>query len=136
MPDSFDFFRLFIHPWNHQETVINEMVELAVDLQAEYLKELGQQRPNDAQLHEDLEHIMKTVPGNETSEAKADRVAAEQRVMCAALAHGERIGHGDLLTFQKVRQARLLRVSSVSAIGRLDYLGLFRLGLFHLVADD
>ena len=41
--------------------------------------------------------------------------------------------HGDLLTFQKMRQARLLRVSSVSAVDRLDFLGLFRLGLFHLV---
>ena len=40
---------------------------------------------------------------------------------------------GDLLTFQKMRQASLAKVSSVSAVGRLEFLGPFRLGLFHLV---
>ena len=68
------------------------MVQLAVDLQAEFLDALKLQRPNDVQLHEDLSHIRRPVPGNETPEEKEDRVAAEHRVMCAALEHGERIG--------------------------------------------
>ena len=36
------------------------------------------------------------------------------------------------MTFQKMNQARLLRASSVRAIDRLSYLGLFRIELFHM----
>ena len=36
------------------------------------------------------------------------------------------------LTFQKMNQVRLLRASCVRAIDRLDYLGIFRVQLFHL----
>ena len=108
------------------------MVQLAVTLQDEVLDTLKSQRPNDVQLHEDLDLIRKKVPGNESSEDKALRLQAEQRVKCVVQDHGEWIGHGDLLTFQKVRQARLARVGSVSAVGRLEFLGPFRLGLFHL----
>lgn len=79
-------------PHYKQETKVDEMVQLAVDLQDEFLNALKMQRPNDCQLHEDLKRIRMPVPGNETPEEKEDRVAAEQRVMCAALEHGERIG--------------------------------------------
>ena len=109
------------------------MVQLVVNLQDEFLSQLETQQPNNVQLHEDLLLIRQPVPGNETPEDKALRISAEQRVMCVVKEHGERISHGDLLTFQKFRQAMLLRVSSVSAVGRLEYLGTFRLGLFHLV---
>ena len=44
--------------------------------------------------------------------------------------------HGDLLTFLKMRHACLSRVSSVTAVGRLEFLGPFRLGLFHLVTCE
>ncbi len=79
-------------PHYKQETKVDEMVQLAVDLQDEFLNALKMQRPNDCQLHEDLVRIRMPVPGNETPEEKEERVAAEQRVMCAALEHGERIG--------------------------------------------
>ena len=36
------------------------------------------------------------------------------------------------LTFQKMNQARLLRASCVRAIDRLDFMGIFRVQLFHL----
>ena len=111
------------------------MVQLAVNLQDEFLNQLEKQQPNNVQLHEDLLLIRRPVPGNETPEDKALRILAEQRVMCAVKEHGEKISHGDLLTFQKFRQARLLRASSVSAVARLEYLGVFRLGLFHLVGS-
>ena len=69
------------------------MVQLAVTLQDEVLDTLKLQRPNDYQLHEDLELIRKTVPKNESPEDKEKRVRAEQRVKCVVLDHGERIGH-------------------------------------------
>ena len=72
------------------------MVQLAVTLQDEVLDTLKLQRPNAYQLHEDLDLIRKKVPRNESPEDKEKRVAAEQRVKCAVLDHGERIGHGDL----------------------------------------
>ena len=53
------------------------MVQLAVTLQDEVLDTLKSQRPNDVQLHEDLDLIRKKVPGNESSEDKELRLQAE-----------------------------------------------------------
>ena len=38
-------------------------------------------------------------------------------------------------TFQKVNTAKLKRAISVTAIDRLEFLGLFRLELFHMVGN-
>ena len=67
------------------------MVQLAVNLQDEFLNQLEKQQPNNVQLHEDLLLIRQPVPGNETPEDKALRILAEQRVMCAVKEHGEEI---------------------------------------------
>ena len=132
------------------------MVDLCVDLQDQMLDMLEEQHPDDDQFSLDLKHIRKAVPPNEGPQAKVDREQAEHRVKLFVLQHGERIGHGDLLTFQKVRRpficnfiiitliaisfkvntARLMRAVSVRAIDRLEYLGLFRLQLFHLVCHS
>ena len=37
------------------------------------------------------------------------------------------------MTFQKIRQAFMMRADEVSALDRLDFLGIFRLQLFHMV---
>ena len=116
-----------------QETKIEEMVQLAVNLQKEFLLQLQKQQPNNIQLHEDIALICRPVPGNESPEEKQVRISAEQRVKCVVQEHGERIFHGDLLSFQKMRTAKNLRMCSVSAVARLEYLGICRLGLFHLV---
>ena len=75
-----------------QETKQDEMTQLAVTLQDEVLDTLLLQRPNDHQLHADLALIRKAVPGDESPEDKEIRVRAEQRVKCAVLDSGERIG--------------------------------------------
>lgn len=75
-----------------QETKQDEMIQLAVTLQDEVLDTLLLHRPNDHQLHADLALIRKPAPGNESHEEKEVRVQAEQRVKCAVLDSGERVG--------------------------------------------
>ena len=75
-----------------QETKQDEMIQLAVTLQDEVLDTLLLHHPNDHQLHADLALIRKPAPGNESHEDKKVRVEAEQRVKCAVLDSGERIG--------------------------------------------
>ena len=59
----------------------------------------------------------------EESEAALERrTAAEERVRQVLYASGERITHGDLLTFQKLGQARALRAGGVRAVDRLSEL--------------
>ena len=109
------------------------MVSLCEDLQNEFLDLLQSHNPDSEEFKEDLLHIRREVPANETPGAKEQRLEAEQRVKLVVLQHGERIGHGDLLTYQKINTAKLMRSQSVRAIDRLEYLGLFRLQLFHWV---
>ena len=78
-----------------QETVINEMIKMAFDLQRETLDSLVSSRPGDLQFAEDLNKIYEDVDEEETEEERRLRVAAEDRVMLVVQEHGERIGHGD-----------------------------------------
>ena len=78
------------------------MVDLCVDLQDQMLDMLEEQNPENEEFSLDLKHIRTAVPPNEEQQAKVDREQAEHRVKLFVLQHGERIGHGDLLTFQKV----------------------------------
>ena len=78
------------------------MVDLCVDLQDQMLDMLEEQNPENEEFSIDLKHIRTAVPPNEEQQAKVDREQAEHRVKLFVLQHGERIGHGDLLTFQKV----------------------------------
>ena len=93
-------------PHYRHEVKINEMVELVVDLQDEMLDMLEEQHPDCKDFSNDLKHIRLPVPPNESPEAKESRVQAEHRVKLFVDQKGERIGHGDLLTFQKVFVAR------------------------------
>ena len=62
--------------------------------------------------------VYEEVEDTESDDAKRRRTAAEKRVMKVVLYMGERVTHGDLLTFQKFNQARALRSNSVRAVDR------------------
>ena len=68
------------------------MVSLCEDLQTEFLDLLQAHNPGNEEYRDDLLHIRREVPTNETSEAKEERLGAEQRVKLVVLKHGERIG--------------------------------------------
>ena len=95
------------------------MIAMAYDLQREKLATIKMQRPDDLQYAEDLETVYEEINGEETEDARRRRTCAEERVRQVVFEMGERITHGDLLTFQKFGQARLLRASSVRAVDRL-----------------
>ena len=116
-----------------QETVANEMIDMLHELQMSKLEMLRSQRPDDKQFAEDLEEVSRVVPPVESPEAKASRVAAEERVKAVVLEAGERVYHGDLLTFQKFTDAVLMRACCVRALDRFEFLGLPRIQLFHMV---
>ena len=122
-----------VPPHYFKETVISETIQMAVELQREFLDLIKKQQPNNLQFAKDLEHIYRAVVEEEEQEDKSNREQAEFRVQLVCKLHGENIMHGDLLTFQKFRQAELMRVSSVRAVDRLEYIGIFRMQLFHLV---
>ena len=94
------------------------MIAMACDLQREKLLTIKMQRPQDLQYAEDLEIVYEEINGEETEDAVRRRTCAEGRVRQVVYEMGERITHGDLLTFQKFGQARLLRASSVRAVDR------------------
>ena len=121
-----------LSPHYYQETVISQMIQLAETLQKEKLMRLKKQRANDLAFHDALEEVYKEVAPTETTEAKTKRLDAEHVVEMTVLEHGEPVGHGDLLTFQKFLAATLMRVGSVRAVDRLAYLGIFRMELFHM----
>ena len=52
--------------------------------------------------------------------------------MAACREYGENISHGDLLTVAMFENAKLIMSGSVTAFGRLEFLGIMRLGLLHL----
>ena len=109
------------------------MIKMASDLQRETLENLAASRPGDLQYAEDLKRIYQDVEKEESLEDLNLREAAEERVFEVLQAHGERIGHGDLLTFANFRQAVLWSAGCQRAVDRLDFLGIFRMQLFHLV---
>ena len=103
------------------------------EMQLDKLELLRRQRPADQQYAKDLIEIQKEVPGDESDEAKEVRVAAEERVKAVVMEAGERVYHGDLLTFQKLTSAKLMGAPCVRALDRFEFLGLCRIQLFHLV---
>ena len=72
---------------------------------------------------------------DEIPEAREERVSAENRVKKVAMAAGERIFHGDLLSFQKLTAAKLVGAPCVRALDRFEFLGPCRMQLFHLVMN-
>ena len=86
----------------NQETKISEMVALCVDLQDQLLDNLASQHPGNKEFLQDLQAIREPVSATEDPGSKEAREKAEQRVLMFVEEKGERLGHGDLLTFQKV----------------------------------
>ena len=109
------------------------MIAMALELQLDKLNLLQQVFPENKQYVQDLKVIQIEVTSEEAEVERQSREEAEQRVMLVVLEHGEMIGHGDLMTFQKINEAIMRRAGEVRAIDRLDYLGVFRLQLFHMV---
>ena len=109
------------------------MILLAKELQLAKLNLLLQIYSENSQYAKDLQHIQVELTSDETPEEKLEREAAEHRVKLVLLQHGEQVGHGDLMTFQKIRQAFQMMAGEDRAIDRLDFLGIFRLQLFHLI---
>ena len=121
-----------VPPHYFKETVISEAIQMNDELQWELLQLIKKQRPNDLEFALDLDHIYRPINKEESPEDQLEREAAEHRVKLVTQNHGENIGHGDLLTFQKFLQAGLMRVSCVRAVDRFEFLGIFRMQLFHL----
>ena len=94
------------------------MIELASDLQKELLETIAKQRPEDLQYAEDLKIVYEELEERESEDALRRRTSAEERVRKVVLEMGERVTHGDLLTFQKFNQARALRSNSLRAVDR------------------
>ena len=69
----------------------------------------------------------------ETEEEVVKREKAESRVLEAVAVYGEWIGWGDALTFKMFwHGAKSLCQGAVTALERLDFLSLFRIGFLHL----
>ena len=109
------------------------MIEMMHELQLAKLHQIRSQLPENEQFASDLEVVTRVVPPDESTEAKASRVAAEERVKAVVLEKGERVYHGDLLTFQKFTDAKLMRANCVRALDRFEFMGLCRIQLFHMV---
>ena len=74
--------------------------------------------PGGPPLSEDLKIVYEEVEEMESEVALGRRTSAEERVRQVVLDMGERVTHGDLLTFQKFNQARALRSNSLRAVDR------------------
>jgi hypothetical protein len=113
-------------PYPYQETLNSDTVLLCLRRQRKYLQRVASWRGESADFLADLVLL-------EDAEAEMeDRVAAEERVKQICLEYGEDISHGDLLTVAMQENARLIMAGSVTAFGRLEFLGGMRLGLMHL----
>ena len=105
------------------------------ELQLGKLDLLMAQRPEDHQFANDVALVKQEVPADENHQAREARVEAENRVKAVVMKAGERVFHGDLLTFQKLTAARLVGAPCVRAIDRFEFLGPCRMQLFHLVMN-
>ena len=109
------------------------MIEMLYELQLAKLHQLRSHLPGNVQFTSDLEIVKSNVPLDESPAAKEKRVAAEERVKAVVMEQGERVHHGDLLTFQKFTEAVLMHASCIRAIDRFEFLGICRVQLFHMV---
>ena len=113
-------------PYPYMETKNADTVLLCIQRQRNYLSRLAEFYSRDPSL-------MKNLAMLEDCDATEDiRVEAEQKVMAACREYGENISHGDLLTVAMFENAKLIMSGSVTAFGRLEFLGIMRLGLLHL----
>ena len=113
-------------PYPLQETKNSDTVRLLIRLQRKYLRDVASWRKDDPDFVKNLKLL-------EDCEAEAAvRKAAETSVKAVCLEYGEFIAHGDLLTVAMFENAKLIMAGSVTAFGRLEFLGDMRLGLLHM----
>ena len=103
----------------------NDMIEIMKNLQQDFLELTAELVTDKEAFLSDL-HLIQDIDCDIT-----DREEAQKRMDLAVLQAGEYIGHGDQMTFWKFWDAKRLSQTGVTALERLEYLGNFRIALFH-----
>ena len=89
------------------------------NLQLGRLSLLAQRHPENLQLAEDVQLVLKEVPDDEKEDEKVGREAAEERVLIMMrMENFGPIGH----SVKKVHLAKMLTAQSVGALGRMDFI--------------
>jgi hypothetical protein len=107
------------------ETKHSDMIQLVLRVQKEHLREVARYMGDHPEFHAKLAVLTDKDAPVEVREA------AEAEVQFACRLFGEFVGHGDLLTVQMWQEAKLLLAQEVTAFGRLEFCGPFRLEGFH-----
>ena len=103
----------------------NDMMEILNNLQDDFL-ELT------AELAEDKEAFLSDIALVRDIDCDiVRRNEAQERIDLTVIEAGEYIGHGDQMTFWKFWDAKRLSQTGVTALERKEYLGNFRIALFH-----
>jgi hypothetical protein len=108
-----------------QETRLSDMIRLAYTVQREHLELVAEFMENDPSFMADLRML------EDKAAEVGERQAAEARVHHANQRFGEFIGHGDQLTVHMWTEARAIMAQEVTAAGRLEFCGPFRLEGMH-----
>lgn len=113
-------------PYPLQETKNSHTVRLLIRLQRKYLRDVASWMKDDSDFLKNLSLL-------EDCDAQVVvREAAEAEIKAVCLKYGEFISHGDLLTVAMFENAKLIMAGSVTAFGRLEFLGAMRLGIMHM----
>ena len=104
------------------ETSHSDMVRMAYQVQEEFLKLVANYKNGSPDFKADLELL-------ENSDVEVE--AAEERVKAAVADYGEWVSYGDQLTWQIFQDIKVITAQEVTAFGRMEFLGPFRLGGLH-----
>ena len=111
-----------LHPC--QETLHSDMLPFLMKVQWDHLEQVAV-AVNTESFRADLKLLQDAEVEEEVREA------AELRVHMANLAYGEMIGHGDQLTVETWQVCKGILAQNVTAFGRGEYLGIYRLEGMH-----
>ena len=112
-------------PYPYMETKNSDTVLLFLRRQRLYLRRVASWMGHEKSFMLDLARL------EDTEVEKVVREEAEAKVKAVCLIYGECIDHGDLLTVQMFGNAKLMMAGSTTAFGRLEFMGVMRLGLLH-----
>ena len=115
-----------LKPYPYQETRNPDTIKLLIRIQQQFLKSVAKSKGDDPSFL----NLLKVLEDPDVDDD--EREAAEAIVKEAVLKYGEWVGHGDLLTVKMIQEARMNMAGSVTAFGRLEFLGPFRLQLLHM----
>ena len=107
------------------ETSHSDMVRLGYQVQSEYLEVVANYKEGDPVFLADLKLLEDVDADDEVREA------AEARVRAAVEEYGCWVGYGDQLTWQVMQDIKVVVAQEVTAFGRLEFLGPFRLAGMH-----